>query len=36
MVFVVPKRDPLATIGGANAQVPDGVRWSFGYRNSLS
>lgn len=26
---------PLATIGGADAQVPDGVRWSFPLRRTL-
>jgi len=31
-----PYEDPLATIGGADAQVPDGVRWSFANRDSLS
>jgi len=29
-----PYEDPLATIGGADAQVPDGVRWSFGLRDA--
>jgi len=33
---LIPVTHPLATIGGENAQVADGVRWSFAYRDSLS
>ncbi|HEY5181477.1 MAG TPA: hypothetical protein VIJ07_17165 [Dermatophilaceae bacterium] len=29
--LIVPLPDPLATIGGADVEVPDGVRWSFVY-----
>jgi hypothetical protein len=30
---LVPQQDPLTTIDGANAQAPDGVRWTFRLRN---